>query len=779
MPEPRSATARQNSSEPSRDRPDLRSVALGASGWAGGLVVLGGATVLVLLIMLAAAVLVMRGRLRGRTSWLLISCALAFTAVAGTAAIGVEAHRASPVARLAEAQASVTMVAQVVSDPVRREGRFTPFVLVRLSSQEVEGLGRSFHSEVPVLLIGGPEWARTQLGDSIEVTGRLRPADDVSVAAVLLPRRGPIVLRTAGPVLGAAESVRHGIREATDHGSQDARALVPALVVGDDRRMAEEVVADFRTTGLTHLAAVSGTNLTLVVGFLLILARWMGVRARGLVFVGVLGVIGFVLLARTEPSVVRAAVMGSVALVGMGTHGRRQGARALGVAVLVLLLVDPWLAVSWGFVLSVLATAGILFLAPTLRDALMQWLPRWAAEAVAVPFSAQLACTPAVAALSGQVSLVAVFANMLVAVAVGPATVLGLVGGLLHLVVPALGAAVGLGAVACGWWIIAVATALARLPAAAVEWSSGPIALSLLTLVCLVVAWVSGRVLGARLPALAVAVIMVAVVVVPLPTPGWPPRGWLMVACDVGQGDGLVLHAGAGQAVVVDAGPDPALIDGCLDRLEVRRVPVVVLTHFHADHVDGLPGVLDGRQVGEVLVSALADPAEGAVQVSHWLESAGVPMRVAGLGETTKVGTLTWQVIGPARISPHAEGSAANDASTVLLIETEGIRILASGDMEPPAQAMLRRAVPDLAVDVLKVPHHGSADQDPELLTSLGARVAVVSVGEDNTYGHPATSTLDLLEDAGMLAARTDLRGDVAVTLRDGRLAVVSSGPRG
>jgi len=204
-----------------------------------------------------------------------------------------------------------------------------------------------------------------------------------------------------------------------------------------------------------------------------------------------------------------------------------------------------------------------------------------------------------------------------------------------------------------------------------------------------------------------------------------------------------------------------------------------VLTHFHADHVDGLPGVLDGRQVGEVLVSALADPAEGAVQVSHWLESAGVPMRVAGLGETTKVGTLTWQVVGPARISPHAEGSAANDASTVLLIETEGIRILASGDMEPPAQAMLRRAVPDLAVDVLKVPHHGSADQDPELLTSLGARVAVVSVGEDNTYGHPATSTLDLLEDAGMLVARTDLRGDVAVTLRDGRLAVVSSGPRG
>jgi competence protein ComEC len=367
---------------------------------------------------------------------------------------------------------------------------------------------------------------------------------------------------------------------------------------------------------------------------------------------------------------------------------------------------------------------------------------------------------------------------MLVAAVVGPATVLGLIGGLLHLVVPPLGAVVGLGAVGCGWWIITVATVLARLPAAAVEWSSGPVGLSLLTLLCVVVAWLSGRLLARRLPALVVAVLMVAVVLVPLPTPGWPPRGWLMVACDVGQGDGLVLHAGEGQAVVVDAGPDPALIDRCLDRLGVRRVPAVVLTHFHADHIDGLPGVLEGREVDEVLVSALADPHDGAAQETRWVESADVPIRVAGLGEVAQAGPLTWQVIGPTRIFQQTEGSAANDASTVLLVETRGVRILASGDIEPPAQSMLRRAVPNLTVDVLKVPHHGSADQDPELLRSLGARVAIVSVGEDNTYGHPAAATLDLLEEAGMLVARTDLQGDVAITLRDGRLAIVAGGSR-
>ena len=145
--------------------------------------------------------------------------------------------------------------------------------------------------------------------------------------------------------------------------------------------------------------------------------------------VGVLGVLGFVLLARPEPSVLRAAAMGTVALAGMGSRGRDRGVRALGVAVFVLLLLDPWLALSVGFVLSSLATAGILFLGPPFRDALATWLPRWAAEALAVPFAAQLACTPVVAAISGQVSLVAVVANLVVAAAVGPATVLGLLGG--------------------------------------------------------------------------------------------------------------------------------------------------------------------------------------------------------------------------------------------------------------------------------------------------------------------------------------------------------------
>jgi competence protein ComEC len=266
----------------------------------------------------------------------------------------------------------------------------------------------------------------------------------------------------------------------------------------------------------------------------------------------------------------------------------------------------------------------------------------------------------------------------------------------------------------------------------------------------------------------------------PLPTPGWPPTGWVLVACDVGQGDGLVLNAGRGAAVVVDTGPDPPAMARCLDRLGVRALPVVVLTHFHADHVDGLPAVLQGRPVGEIDVTGTEDPAYGAEEVHRWAAAAGVPVRVPPYGEARRVGDLTWQVIGPVTAvvgGNHAEeGSVANNSSLVMLVEVRGIRILMSGDMEPEAQQRLDASLPDLHVDVLKVPHHGSRYQDPDLLDGLGARLAVVSVGRDNDYGHPAAATIALLRRAGMRVERTDQDGDVAVTVRGGTLGVRDRG---
>jgi competence protein ComEC len=443
-----------------------------------------------------------------------------------------------------------------------------------------------------------------------------------------------------------------------------------------------------------------------------------------------------------------------------------------------LVLLDPALAVSAGFALSALATGGILLLAPAWRDALARWLPRWVAEAIAVPAAAQLACTPLVAAISGQVSLVAVAANLLVAPVVGPATVLGLAGGLLTLVWPPLGRLCGTLASWCVAWLVAVAEHGAALPTAAGGWGTGPAAVALLTVVTVVVAVLGPWLLRRPLTGVAATLLLALGVLVRPPTFGWPPEGWVLVACDVGQGDALVLNAGSGRAVVVDTGPDPAAVDRCLDRLDVDSVPLLVLTHFHADHVGGVEGVLARRPVGAVETTTLLDPPGGVREVDDAATRAGLTPAPATFAAASSVGPLSMQVLWPPPGPPSAgpgDGSTANEASVVLLVQVAGLRLLLTGDVEPEGQAELARLLPGLRVDVLKMPHHGSAHQDEAWLLSLQPSVVLVSVGADNDYGHPAESALRPLEESGALVVRTDQHGDLAVVAEDGAAAVATS----
>jgi competence protein ComEC len=381
-----------------------------------------------------------------------------------------------------------------------------------------------------------------------------------------------------------------------------------------------------------------------------------------------------------------------------------------------------------------------------------------------------------IAAISGQVSLVAVLANLLVAPAIGPATVLGLLGGVAGLLWPAAGSVLGWLACGCVAWVVTVAHGLSGFPGAAVGWGTGSWAIVLLVLLTVAAIRAGPRLLGRPASAgltcalLALPIGWQAVVDhTPIGTwvgRGWPPPGWVLVACDVGQGDGLVLNAGGGAAVVVDTGPEPTAIGHCLDRLRIDRVPLVVLTHFHADHVDGLPAVLDGRSVGEVDVTGDADPAYGASAVTRETGAARVPERVSTWGERRTVGQLRMQTLWP---PPDLVTDDPNDASVVLLVQVRGLRLLLSGDVGPASQERLAATWPGLRADVLKVPHHGSRYQDQGWLRSLGAKAALISVGAGNDYGHPAAETVAALRNDGMPVYRTDQSGDLAVSVVRGQ----------
>jgi competence protein ComEC len=254
------------------------------------------------------------------------------------------------------------------------------------------------------------------------------------------------------------------------------------------------------------------------------------------------------------------------------------------------------------------------------------------------------------------------------------------------------------------------------------------------------------------------AAVVVTVLPIRVIAPGWPPPGWILVGCDVGQGDALALRVGPGAAVVIDAGPDPTLVDACLSRLGVRHVPLLLLSHFHLDHVGGIAGVLRGRTVDAIGVGGFDEPAEGvaAVRATH------VPMTELSVGESLTIGEVSLQVLGPLQ-ELHGTRSDPNNNSLIVRAVVASVSILLPGDAEHDAERSLLSAGAPLAADVLKVPHHGSAWSEPAFLDAAAARVAIVEVGIDNDYGHPSPGVIAHLSRSGARVLRTDLDGDVAV----------------
>lgn len=660
----------------------------------------------------------------------------------------------SAIATLAERNSEAVVRLTAVTDARELRGGFSSASWLWARTGAVTTPGRSVDERMLVdVRVQGS--AGLAAGDVFTARGRLREHPATRFAARLdatdYRRHG-----TAAPWWTAANAVRGAVAAAAERGPPGGAVLVPALVHGDDSRQDAATAEAFRASGLTHLLAVSGTNLTIVLGCVLLAARSIRISGRWQIVAGGIAVLGFVILARPEPSVVRAAAMGAIGVLGL-RRSARGGLRAISLAVVGLLLYDPWLSTTAGFILSVCATTGIVVLVPWWSRLLPG--PRVVTLSIAVPLAAQVACAPMVVVLSNEISVVSVIANVVAAPFVGPATILGLLGGLLLLVWAPLGAAPGTAAAWSAEMIVRIAHWCASLDGASLQWPGPWWLLALLCGAFIAIApWLLSR------PSALIVIVVISLLFVWRPVArGWPPEGWVLVACDVGQGDALVVRAGQNAAVVVDAGPESVAVSRCLDRLGIEHVPLLVLTHLHADHIDGWPGVADARRLDAV---AVRQGAESPVP--------DVPVHPLGRGDHITVGELAVSVLWPRPTDKPALPAEENDRSLVLLIEVRGVRLLLTGDIEKDAQSALSRLGAQIAAHVVKVPHHGSGDHAPRLFEATGARLAIVSVGGDNDYGHPHDRLLRTLRDAGMQARRTDLDGDLAVVSRDGDILVVS-----
>ncbi len=643
---------------------------------------------------------------------------------------------------------------------------------------QVRTRGTVHDIRVPVV-VTGHELADAEHGQRLRAMARAGPAWSPQSQSMSLHLVSSVeVVSGPGPVARATNAVRRALREAVASLPPDAAGLLLGLAVGDESLIPPSLEDAMLMTGLTHLTAVSGANTSLVAGLALLTATSLGLRWRARVIVATAVLTAYVALVRPQPSVLRAAAMGGVALLALSTGGRRSASAALLVASGVLLLSLPQLALSIGFALSVAATAGLVLVAPHLAEQLGRWprtarVPASLRVALAVAVAAHLATMPLVALMGNGLSLVAIPANLAVAPLVPVATILGLAAAVVAVPLPAAATVIAQVAAPVTGLIAVVARGAAGVPGAVVDVPGGvqPALLVALCVAGVIVQIVRGR--PARASPLVVVPAAMALVVALLARGvadrGWPPHGWLVLACDVGQGDALVLRRpGASDALLVDAGPDPQAAVACLRDAGIRRA-VVLITHYHADHISGLGEVLAGVRVAAILATPVADPEAGAAQVQALAGRARVPIRHLRRGDRAAIAGVDLEVLWPVA----AAADSPNDASVVTVVSIPdpdmpagGLRVLLTGDIEPPAQAELMRG-PPVAADVVKVPHHGSRYLADGFAGWCHARIALISVGSPNDYGHPTQEALAAFGTRGVTVGRTD---------QDGALAVVGSG---
>jgi len=637
--------------------------------------------------------------------------------------IRISALQSSAIHQYRNSSTEVTL--QVTTDPNKVAPKIlgTAFAPTSFSfiGQALE-VDNNYRLRVPVRVIASTRSVDGLLpGQKIRVTAKVVASKEKRVAALLIVSERVQIITPPSLWARSLAKIRLGLRSAS--GTGDAGALIPGMVIGDVSKQSVDFKNDMRRSGLTHLVAVSGANFAIVSSFVLWGMQFFFRRINYRLIATAISLTAFIALVRPSPSVLRAAAMAAVLLFAHGTRQGRDSLPALGFAIGAVVIADPFQARDPGFALSVLATAGLLLLAPKIKP-----------QVLAPPIAAMVFCAPVIVAISGYISPISIIANLLAAPAVTPITIVGFVAALISPIAPPLSAGLIFLIKPFAAWIAWVARWSAQFPVFTLK--TGLYGF-------IVVALIVGLIYFGRARAgIAILILIISI--------SWlqqfPAGDWQVANCDVGQGDAMVINLHHHRGIVIDVGPDPQLMDRCLHQLGIKEIPLLILTHIHADHVGGLQGVKKNRTIGTTWFGNI---------------NAGTHVRVDEIDIDVK-----WPQATEFDTNP-------NNSSIAATFTTPDFTLFAAGDIEPPVQAELLSRIGK--VDIYKVAHHGSRYQDLDLMRELSPAVAVISVGEGNSYGHPAASTINALTQLHAKVLRTDIDGAVAIRAQHHRLSIQRS----
>lgn len=618
-----------------------------------------------------------------------------------------------------------------------------------------------------------------------------------------LPLQLAVVAIAVSLVLSHAGEIRARADAALGRGMPAREAaLARGFVLGEDDGVDSATKEDFRRAGLSHLLAVSGQNVALLalLAMPLLAVLGMPLRARLVWMLGLIAV--YVPLAGAGASIQRAGIMGALSVVATLAGRRASRFHALLAAAAALLVLEPGIAADVGWQLSFAAVLGILLMAAPLRASIVaviggrHWR-RAVADGAAMTISATVATAPLIAFHFEELSTLTLLANLLALPAVAPSMWLGMLaaaaGQFPLLPVQALNAVnalllayvaqvaswcgrpawaclhvhLGPAGVAAVYLAIAAAVFLAtrarrrlRLAAArSPRTVDGP-----KTGLCLPFSARRRRVWLALAAGLAVLGLAAGLLAPGGGAASGPAAGLRVSVLDVGQGDAILLQPRGGPAVLVDGGPPGDGLVGMLRDAGVERLGAAIVTHDQSDHAGGVRDLLGRMPVEELLYGVLRRPTLARAAAD------GVPARRLARGSELRSGRLRLEVLWPPAelLAGSHRGQDPNLLALVMVARWRRFSILLTADAEAEATPL-----DPGPIDVLKVAHHGSDDAGLDaLLDRIGPRLAVISVGAANPFGHPTPATLATLAAHRVRVLRTDLDGTVEIDVGRGSIRV-------
>lgn len=666
----------------------------------------------------------------------------------------------------------------VDSEPKTQNGSTCFFFRALLLEKDRESQKTDFR-----LYVISPQEEHVEKGDLLHVRGDLVSPGE-GVQEYLRKERcfwvvKPSQIEDMGTTLTPAEEFFRDLRLKIEK-EIDAMVSFPeneflkGVLVGRVVNLDNSAALPFRETGTSHILAASGTNVALLVAFFLIIGYILGLRRRAVLLISIPFILMYATLCEWLPSISRATIMVLVGILSMLVRREKDFPTTLALSALIVLLLNPLALFYLDFQLSFLAVACLTAFSPEMQRWVPGKTPKILKNSLFATISCQIGVAPLIASQFHNLSLIAPLANMIILPLVSILLPAGLISVSLSLLLPGIGRpllwTVGQGANLT----YDVAKGLGALPLANLIVPSAPSWLQgiyWVTLLCSLGIALLGfqerrRALATKLMTIIFLTFSLWMALFPFLFPVQLLEAHFI---DVGEGDSILVRTPDGLNLLWDSGENSKSLK-YLQSLGVNSLDLVFISHSHSDHLNGIFPILDNIPIKMVIVNQ-EDRGESLLKLKEELEKKGIPLKEVEEGYSIRTNLAQLKILAP---SEEARDWKLNDLSLVGKFSFGETDLLLTGDIENNGREHLKKEG-GIDAEILKVPHHGSATSiDKEFLEMIHPLVAVISVGKDNSYGHPSQITLGLLKEEGVLTLETSISGSITVQ-SDGKFITIKS----